>query len=153
LSTVRNDEETDYGEEGFGLLYRERKVRARGHMCSAVWREVDPERPTPINLSDEEKSPPLYWIDGEILPSNDYQTFKNPHVRTEFLPCYGIERAAFTGLMKGPLPELKAEVLANQYDPSQLVKSLKPLIDVYATWINEQKTKAKKYSALIEKSI
>ncbi len=75
------------------LIYKEKRQKAKGHMCSAIWEEIDPERP--YENTDPIKSPPFYWIDGELLevPVRDY--FYLPHIRTEFVPIIPISAPDF----------------------------------------------------------
>ncbi len=136
LVPIRSDEDED-DPETLSLLYHERYAMARGHLCGAVWRGVDPEGPPPNNWQPDRAGPPFTWIDGEILTPQDRQTFTNPHCRTEYLPTYAIEQAA----LDGPPPsfgELAPEVLAELWQPGGFDRFLAPILDRYQEWIVEQ---------------
>lgn len=75
------------GEDAsLALLYRERTAMARGHLCGATWRAIDPERPHPT-LPSPNKAP-FAWSDGALLPRTEQQKFSAADVRTEMVPCY-----------------------------------------------------------------
>src|SRR5262249_46793126 len=49
-------------DESLGLLYRMRRPLARGHLCGALWRDIDPERPHPTLTHPVD--PPYSWTDA-----------------------------------------------------------------------------------------
>lgn len=75
----------DEEDESLALLYEDRPVLARGHLCSAVWRQVDPERPHPGGL--EGTRPPFRWSDGRhLFDDGTVAEFEPADVRSEFVP-------------------------------------------------------------------
>src|SRR5262249_1234545 len=50
-------------EPALDLLYLDQPVLARGHMCAAVWQEIDPERTAPGDGPN-----PFAWVDEEVVP-------------------------------------------------------------------------------------
>jgi hypothetical protein len=143
LVPIRRQEEEGHDPESLSLLYSERYAMARGHMCGAVWRGVDPEHTAPNNWHPDKLGPPFGWIDGEILTTEDRRTFTNPHCRTEYLPAYAVEQAALNGPPPG-FTELAPENLADLWQTGDFDKFLMPILDEYEEWIAEQKLKIKK---------
>lgn len=122
----------DQEEEELDFLYRTRPVRARGHLCSATWREIDPEIWTA-----EADCPPFRWVDGQILPEEIRQRFLAPDVRTEYLPVVPVQ-APEVDLeeWEGQAPELDAGCLSETWDPTRLREALGPLVTAYRNWIS-----------------
>jgi len=136
----------DPEERRLDFLYRDRPVKARGHLVSAVWREIDPERPAPHPAQEAERpdGPPFVWVDGVLLDENERCRFSPPDVRTEFLPVYALHAPDREWDSRyGPAPELEAGRLAAlAADPAALRRALEPLIRGYKDWIREQEEKA-----------
>src|SRR5262249_51509658 len=63
LDETRSGADSDEGTLAF--LYRNCQSFARGHLCAAVWRLNDPERPHSSIPSPP--YPPFHWNDGEHL--------------------------------------------------------------------------------------
>ncbi len=122
----------DVDDDSLELLYRERRALARGHLCSAVWSEVDPERP----ITDGSKSP-FTWLDGEIVPQPMRGKFELPDLRTEYLPIYPVltPSSKWQSDKFGSPPELSALNLSEAMDPEVLRKALEPLLSAYRQWI------------------
>ena len=129
-------------EEELEFVYRRRLGMARGHMCSAVWGEIDPEKPAgdPEIEKLRPPYPPFYWVDGEIV-ERKYgrevrESFTAPDFRTEFVPVYLVEApelewpAGFE-----PAPELGADVLAEAWEKDELRRCVEPLLNGYREWI------------------
>lgn len=76
-------------DESLGLLYRMRRPMARGHLCGALWNDIDPERPHPTLTLPAD--PPYSWTDAASVPAHERSKFSPADVRTEFVPCYPIE--------------------------------------------------------------
>lgn len=131
LRPPRTTEDPD--EDSLELLYRERKALARGHLCSAVWREIDPERP----LNDGSPSP-FTWGDSEVVPENERMRFHVPDIRTEYMPLYPVIAPSpdWRTSEFGVAPELSAIKLAEMYEPTELKDALNPLLVAYRLWIN-----------------
>jgi hypothetical protein len=151
-SASRNEE-----EERLDFLFRNQPVLARGHLCSAVWKAIDPEIESPdgIRLDSEEvrSGAPFKWQDGEILSESDRSAFVSPDVRTEFVPINSVSMPDLTwDTVAAQAPELRAEVLAQTSDPIALHKLLTPLADGYEKWITGLEAQAAK-TAGAEKAI
>jgi hypothetical protein len=133
-------------EAGLSLLYRERAALARGHLCAATWKAIDPERPHPVLPSPAEA--PFTWTDAGTIPQTERAKFSPADARTELVPCYPLEAPqmewedAF-----GTSPVFDPAVLAETWQPDQLRKSLQPLVDAYRVWIGQQQRLASALSA------
>jgi len=128
-------------ERKLEFLYRKRPVLARGHLCSAVWREIDPENEAPdisIDFPECREDPPFAWPDGILLPDVERKKFSPPDVRTEFVPAYSIPFPELEWPSEyGNPPELNAAVLAEIWDPESLRKALTPICTGYERWIHD----------------
>jgi len=131
-------------ERTLGFLYRERPVLARGHLCSAVWRDVDPEAETPV--AGDPTTPittPFVWVDGELLEPPVRQEFIGPDVRSEYVPLFPVTAPELDlDPQWGPAPELRAAVLAEASDASAVRVALGPLVNGYGAWIDAQRQQA-----------
>ena len=76
-------------EKAMWLLYRHRPALARGYICGAVWKQIDPQRCPPPGITPS-LEPPFHWIDGGLLPPVNRVRFSDPDVRTEFVPTYPV---------------------------------------------------------------
>ena len=118
---VEQDEES----ESLKFLYRHRKGLARGHMVSATWKEIDPER----FLNTEQKRD--FWIDGNLLDSDIRDQFICPDIRTEYLPSVSIispNLNDWPGFSDTP-PLLIAEDISSISSGDELYRLLSPLSD------------------------
>lgn len=115
------------------LIYRKKPILARGYMCAAYWKEIDPEIPDcPVEM----RFPPFHWVDGE-LDAGIAREFTCPDVRSEFLPVFAVGVPEYGWSPEfGEEPELRAEILAESWDPGDLYRKLAPLVDGYEKWIN-----------------
>jgi hypothetical protein len=150
LAGIRKTPEREE-ERKLEFLYRERPVFARGHLCSAMWRDIDPEnheKLTPALLSlISENAPPFSWVDGEQILEGERKQFSPPDVRTEFVPMYSIpfpELGLKAG--RGRQPVLDAANLAQMWDTKVLSEALSPLIVNYEEWINGLRNKIDTFS-------
>jgi hypothetical protein len=139
---LESSEFPDREERVLAYLHRKRAVKAIGVLCSAVWREIDPQRPFGGELQFPEvmRHPPFGWPDGELLESKDLEEFADSDVRSEFTPlCVDPmpEVDKWPEEYGGP-PELCAERLAQLFDPVKLREALLPLIEGYRKWIEQQ---------------
>lgn len=128
-------------DESLALIYREHQAYARGHLCAAVWKEIDPERPCLLPEN------PLHWIDGLVVESQYGEKQRNkfiqPECRTEYVPCYPIQSPEIDwDLKSGRSPELRTAELANIWNPTAMREALQPLVDGYASWIAQQEIEA-----------
>lgn len=135
ITSLPSDEE----EQRLHFLYRGYPVLARGYLCSAVWKEIDPEvkvENPDLDFPDAQKQPPFYWVDGELLPEEDRRRFSPPDVRTEFVPLYPVQAPLLEWRDEyGRAPETRADNLAELWEPEQIKDGLQPLVDGYRKWI------------------
>lgn len=132
-------------EQTIEFLYRDRPVLARGHLCSAMWKDIDPENAPSagimLDFPECHNEPVFAWIDGELLSVNDRAHFSPPDVRTEFVPMYSMPAPELYWRREyGNEPELSAERLAEIWDAGRLRSALSPLADGYERWINDMQT-------------
>lgn len=131
-NTTEEDQEMDF-------LYRDRPVMARGHLCSAVWHEIDP-----ANSIDEHElyELPFGWPDGRIVyekyGEDIFRKFMYPAVRTEFVPLYSIQNPDLNWHGEDRIPELDPAKLSELWDPVEIRERLIPLYEEYDKWIKEQ---------------
>jgi len=122
------------------FLYRNRTVLGRGHLCSVVWADIDPERSYEGNLQfpSSRLAPPFGWVDGTVLSEAERTRFTLPDIRTEFIPTYPIPASERQWPSRyGRPPELTADVLAETWDPNELRNMLEPVSEGYGHWIDE----------------
>ena len=127
-------------DEELGFLYRNRRFYARGHLTSAVWRDVDPEGEYDGQVDYQERADdiPFVWADGQLLSPQERELFTAPDVRTDYIPLYTIAAPELEWKEEhGPSPELNAGTLAEIWEPQNLRKALLPLCNGYENWIQE----------------
>ena len=112
---------------------------ARGHLCSAVWKTIDPERSWIDENNNSATFQPFSWIDAETLKEPLRNKFLHPDLRTEIIPCYSIEQSPLLSLGKNN--EYSAENLAEIWNPTQLTDFFDPLLIRYKNWIDTQREK------------
>lgn len=131
-----NNESLSLEDNSLALLYHEQAALARGHLCGAVWKTIDPERPHPTLNAD---MAPFAWTDSCLIPETERLKFSPADVRTELTPCYPIAAPEMNWDDEyGQSPVLDPELLAEAWEPSQLRQNLQPLIDGYLAWISRQ---------------
>lgn len=124
----------DGEERRLQLLYRKSPVMARGHMCAAVWREIDPE---------QEEGTPFEWVDAQP----ELEKFRRCDLRTEILPMLAVPtpfadwRAEF-----GSDPEREARALS-ELPQDALKDALMPLTLAYEAWLDERDKEARELPA------
>jgi hypothetical protein len=128
----------DEEDEGLTLLYSQRPVLARGHLCSAVWRAVDPERPHPSGGRGE--GPPFRWLDGaHLFDGATVSAFEPADVRSEFVPVVPVNAPAKQWPAEhGAPPELDPENLA-ELSQGEVRSRLMPIVDAYERWIEGER--------------
>jgi len=124
-------------ENQLDLLYSKLQGFARGHLCGATWKDIDPERKPNGKIEENILIPD----DIKNLPPDDKTEFINPDVRTEYLPAYSVNQSTvevenITGMQK---EDAHAEVLSEQWKFSELSNSLKKISEQYKLWIEHQK--------------
>jgi hypothetical protein len=122
-------------ERSMWLLYSDRPAMARGHMCGATWKAIDPEIGHPANPSFN--APPFKWVDSAIVPRALAKRFGTADVRTEFVPTYPVVAPDMDWEAEGR-PELDPEVLSECLDKTLLRVALEPIHEYYETWINDR---------------
>ncbi len=123
----------DTTEKELEFIYRKKTILAKGHSCSAVWKDIDPERPLNGNIY---KAAPFYWVDGDTLPDNIKKRFVYPDVRTEFIPIFPIESPSYGwDSSLGNKPELNANNLSELWNEVDIFNSLMPFVNGYEKWI------------------
>jgi len=133
LEKLKRETLSDVEENELDFIYRNRKVLARGHMCSAIWKDIDPESDY---RADRPDGPPFEWVDGTVLDENIRNEFSPPDIRTEFVPVFSVESPSYKWNEKfGAEPELNAEKLSELWFPDEIKKSLYPLVEGYEKWI------------------
>jgi len=132
------------GSEPMEFLYREKPVLGRGHMCSAIWREIDPEASALRRKAHETGASDPLWPDGGAIDPEIRNRFSPPDVRTEFLPMVS---TGFPDLSWderwGSAPVLDAEALSEVWHPDDLERALRPLADGYRRWIDRLRETAR----------
>ena len=115
-------------DDEISLLYSQRRTKARGFQCGAVWDEVDPE-------GHDGEFRTFTWADRDckLIPKDVLDDFTSPHVRTDYLPPYTI-------LQPETLSQrYDAEHLSKQWDADSIENYLLPIEEKYSEWIELQK--------------
>lgn len=124
-------------EKSTTMQFRHRAALARGHMCAAIWQEIDPERPQ--SSVEHPQEAPFYWTDAEIVPMTERGKFAQADVRSELVPLYLVQAPEMIwAIAYGPSPVLDPAVLAETWQSEKLREALKPLVAGYRAWILEQ---------------
>jgi hypothetical protein len=127
-------------EKNFNLLFRKKQAFARGHMCSAMWHDVDPER---SSEDVEQGSPPFSWCDGQQLSKEVRENFTAPSVRSEYLPISLVEQVEMSVSSPQKI-KISASKLSEAWDYEECKKQLEPLVSEYEKWIELRKIEYKK---------
>ncbi|MBA2846637.1 hypothetical protein HNP88_000821 [Methanococcus maripaludis] len=125
-------------------LYRDKKVLARGHMCSTVWKDIDPVK----TMSGGYIEPEILWIDGVHfketgkIDEETYLKFMAPTLRTDFVPVFSIPAPLFDWPEEynDLKPELSAEKLSEMWDINEIDSCLEPLKKSYGRWITKNES-------------
>lgn len=130
-SVMDSDNELDF-------LYREKPILASGHLCSVIWEEVD-------YIDEFKEYDDLLWPDESIQINNDekYSEFKNPSLRSEFVPLYPITLPDFELEESSNKLNLIAHDLANS-SQNELYDNLMEIVRLYSDWIDKNKKIRKK---------
>ena len=124
-------------QKTLSLMYRTQSGYARGHMCSATWRTVDPE--VTWQATPEPADVPFVWIDGETLEPGERQHFSPAAVRTDLVPLSLVLSPDLSWPDSfGQAPILEAAVLAELWDANELADALRPLTEGYGAWIDQE---------------
>ena len=105
---------------------------AKGSMCAAIWKEIDPLQENPDKFD-------FMWVDGKTLKNKDkekYEKFLKCDLRTEFLPVIpqGIPDFDIEGINFDPeiLSEIKPDEVDNYFNI---------FLNKYKNWILQKKEK------------
>ncbi|MEM0143203.1 MAG: DISARM system helicase DrmA [Candidatus Parvarchaeum sp.] len=144
LSSFRINENVN-NKDQLQFLYRNMPVYARGHMCSAIWDEIDYKDHIPSEI---------LWPD--LYQSDSCKEFINSTIRSEFVPLYPIPAPNFLPNGIGDKLKITASRLSEVWDASEIDEILMPLVSAYAEWIDKnQEKKSQKdsemFDTLIEK--
>ncbi|WP_147945486.1 DISARM system helicase DrmA [Microbispora sp. CSR-4] len=126
----------DPEEESLDLLYQDRPTLARGHLCSALWRAVDPERPHP--QGHRGRGAPFVWTDGQhLFDKSAFEEFSPADVRSEYVPVIPVNAPSSEWPTDaGTSPERDPIKLSEITDGNALRRALIPLADSYERWVN-----------------
>jgi hypothetical protein len=134
-------EARDSEDAALAFLYRHQRSMARGHLVSALWADVDPERPAPELESPIH--PPYAWMDGEaVVDPADRARFSPADVRTEYVPMVPVPAPIRGWTASTSAPELDPHRLSELWDPTDLRAALDPLLDAYGEWIQAKEIEA-----------
>jgi len=140
LGFLTNDKEWRLSTRQYDKL----KTYARGHLCGAYWREIDPQKSDSTTTNQSSSQIPFVWSDGLHFAQTDaeIQEFFDPDLRTDFIPMYSAPAPRIDPSNKSASSslELSAEKIAACKSIEDLKVCLKPLIDNYKTWISTQKS-------------
>lgn len=129
------------------LLYRHRDFSAKGHLCSVILKEFDPQILSDhyknIYSAEALKSPAFKWIDGIVsadLTRSDINEFSEPDLRTEFVPMYSVPGPQYEIFdREGRSLTFLASDLAQAWNPEDLKKRLFPMIESFKEWIESNR--------------
>ena len=124
-------------DESLNLVYSNRPSMARGHLCGAIWKSIDPERPDASEPLPDKA--PFAWTDSTCIPDSERNKFSPADVRTELVPCYPLE-APEMGWNEGfgTSPVLDPEELAEKWTDHEVRSALSPMVEGYMAWIKDQ---------------
>ena len=158
----------DPAESELSVLYAQRDFGVKGHLCSVILKEFDPQIIKPDQSKELSSiyinSPAFQWIDGiscEELNEDDKKIFAEPDIRTEFVPMYSVPGPEYDIKdNRGKSLNFYAKDLAELWKSEELSSVLSPMIESYEKWIdgNEQnimgmsKKEQKVLSRLIDNS-
>ncbi|HJU14242.1 MAG TPA: DISARM system helicase DrmA [Candidatus Nitrosotalea sp.] len=136
---------SDFEEEKMEFLYRNRQFYARGHLCSAMWQDIDPENQLKVSeildFPTMTNEPPFKWVDGELFSESKRSKFLPPHLKTEYVPLYSIPSPEYEWQNEfEEEPELRAEQLADLWDPVKLRRELTKIVTGYKNWMKKMES-------------
>jgi hypothetical protein len=125
---------TNDEDRTLAMLYRNRPSYARGHLCAAVWADLDPERAHPSLPAMSEA--PYCWADGAAVFGASVQArFSPADIRSEYVPVVPVPAPDKGWASAVPAPELRPDVLSETWEPAALRAALSPLAAGYDTWV------------------
>ena len=115
-------------EDELHFIYRNRPFKAFGHMCSALWYDIDYMNKFDVNF---------LWPDGSFHSKEDkrVENFVNPHLRSEFVPLYPMPLSSFNLPEDDNSPILSAKKLSEVWANEEFDDFLLPILEKYENWI------------------
>lgn len=110
-------------------VYNKFPVLARGHMCSAVWKDVDYQH---------KFDPLVIW--PEYKSCEEAKQFLECDVRSEFVPLHSSPAPKFDWDRTCPsaTPVFSARKLSELWNPEEIDEAISPLLSSYHDWIEKQ---------------
>jgi hypothetical protein len=129
-------------EQQLAMLYSKLSAYARGHLCGAIWKDIDPARP----FKSSELHSSLISSDILNLPEAYRTRFMLPDIRTDYLPSYTIDQSTVETKDLGSLKEddLNTGIISERWDVDTLTKPLHMLGKMYEEWILARETEIAK---------
>ncbi|EQB68506.1 MAG: hypothetical protein AMDU5_GPLC00010G0046 [Thermoplasmatales archaeon Gpl] len=129
------------------LLYKHRDFSARGHLCSVVLKEFDPQIFSKDDYKSYSKSvlesPAFNWIDGKSVANltvEEVSKFSEPDLRTEFVPLYSVPSPAYELSDSNGKPFIfSAKKISQMWKPEDLKQYLAPMLDSFEKWVESNK--------------
>lgn len=124
-----NIDQINEEENELDFIYRNRPFKALGHMCSALWYDIDYMDKFDVDF---------LWPDGSIHFENkeELKEYIQPHLRSEFVPLYPMPLSSFELPENENDPILSAKNLSEIWSDSEIDQILLPILDKYEDWIN-----------------
>lgn len=132
-------------EDKLEFIYRNRSIKAKGHMCSALWNEIDY-----MNQFDLD----LLWPDGNFFKeeNSSIEEYIEPMIRTEFVPLYPMPLPSFDVFDNSEDYDsehfLDAERLSEIWNNEDIDRELMPLVSEYSKWIEAQELEQKNLDSI-----
>lgn len=121
-------------EKTLKFLYQDMPIKARGHLCGAVWSEIDPEAEPEVTGGAREI--PFTWPDGSQIPKPEYKRFSPPEIRTEYMPMFPVMSPEYEWVSTASRPDpVEASQLSESWTPNEIRLLLEPIADLYRDWI------------------
>ncbi len=114
--------------------YEKLKVYARGHLCGAYWKEIDPQRED--KRFQVERIAPFKWTDGDYHKEKGERIdeFFSADFRTDFLPMY----PGPTSAARSKSSSFDADDISMSASFKDLEAKINPLLEEYEQWIKGQ---------------
>lgn len=119
--------------------YSHLPVKARGYLCGAYWKEIDPQ----LGWKDLPEKPPFLWTDGNFFKNSKPEVieFFESDVRTDFAPMYSAPAPEFDWPNGYSRPTLNTKELSEIFTAQDVDYHLAPLLDGYKKWLESEARK------------
>lgn len=135
-TSIVNPDYSSKSDEELSFIYRGKPVRARGHMCSVLWKEIDYAYKELFDMTS-------LWPDGGFF-GEKCENYFYPDLRSDFMPLYPMPAPEYDWDKElDTEPRLSACELSNIWTSEEISQSLDPLIIEYNTWIDSNTRKLK----------